>query len=167
MPLVGEPIHQVRLINIHIPVLDDPLEVLNAYGILHTLKKMMKMIDLRANIRHFSGKASRKSDCFCPRAFCDGTSANTVGGVLPAERAMQHRPRGGAEAEDADADARPDALQIDIQGTSVCHHAPPGRRGMKEMQLAILPPEGYALMAIVEAGQRGDDADDVAIADGG
>ena len=33
------------------------------------------------------------------------------------------------------------------------------------MQLAILPPEGYALMAIVEAGQRGDDADDVAIAD--
>ena len=64
MPLVGEPIHQVRLINIHISVLDDPLEVLNAYGILHTLKKMMKMTDLRANIRHFSGKASRKSDCF-------------------------------------------------------------------------------------------------------
>ena len=76
-----------------------------------------------------------------------------------------HVPRGWQHAEDAYADARFDALEVCVKRSRVGNDLAFGRRGVEQVQFAVVVPKRQSLMAVVETVQGGDDADDVAVVD--
>lgn len=83
-------------------------------------------------------------------------------------RPLRHLPRvpcGGVNAEYADADARLDAFEVGVKRSCVGNDLSFGRRGVEQVQLAVVVPKRQSLMAVVETVQGGDDADDVAVVD--